>query len=1313
MAETPFKQELDGCLKRLKGLTAHLPPERIWPQITGVLDSFLALKAKTDKEKAELKGAIPRMAFLLYARVLATESKAEEIGADGKSLIDIYLEALAGLRDVGAMLLTRLVRRRADKGENPGPVLSKIPKQARLWVINSILLNPSLEPKNLRQAALDELADLKNAKSALIQEFLRERSKFAQPAAFAVQEALMSGPFGREVLEILDDQLFNNVQSGAKPDEALKDAALALACLRAPKSVSRLSPLLRTKDVPALLSLLKAIQRVCVPGDMKAARDVAKLLMDPDRRVQIRALQTLTKLAPKGLGRLFAALYKKDKALQGTLLTHLPLLTYADYKSFMQTLSEEARQGVYTSFFPVLAKLDPSEAGECLDAAAADRAHGNAFKTLKSLIPKPKPLPVFDAEKAAMTFEAPGEKPKDKGKKEKRGKSSFFSKLGSMGNSGETLSVQFGGKDDGGGRVSDYSGKKLAHPVYEAQTLKLVKFARSLLEGAVFQDCTLLEADFGGSLFKDARFINCVFKDCDFSRARFFDCSLENAAFSRCDFQNARLVQCELTLVDARESNFQRAGMHASKIRASRFTAVDFSRFSLTGTNAAGAEFIHCHFQNAVLKDLSVTDCAFTAPDFAACRVQGLATDSPVLLELEEQCYRERIVRMEQEAGGDAHANGPDKEAALLAARAAKKWFINRDMRAAERAFLTNNERRVNWCAEKLGPHKYEFFRILPLLLHSEMFERSRQNVPILPFACRMAEYQPDYTTLETAKKYFPDAELPKEEPDPVFIEALFTIGSVGTIAQSSDSDLDYWVCFDPEGMPEMLLDGLTFKLESIERWAEEKFGLEVHFFPMDQTLIQNNNFGFSDSESSGSAQALLLKEEFYRTAVSVAGKRPVWWLTPTEATQKDYAEVLSFIGRSKTPDRFIDLGNLEQIPLEEFFGASLWQIVKALKSPFKSIMKFALLEKYTAQDTEGKNRLLSDLLKENLRSGKTSIMQVDPYMLMFHEVGDYYTQVCDRDSLELVRLSFFLKTNVRGQLKEMEVPLRAEEKEIRDLATGQIGSLMCVRDLDIGEEWDFGKIISFGGMVNKFIIRTYLKVRDKLAKSKDIVITPEDLTKLGRKIFSTFSRREHKIEHVPFVSLGDSSFRVLHFAAYGKKMGQPSEWSIQGAQKVSTSKRLDLVDLKKGGLLAELLVWLTANGVYSSEVPVKGDYSISPVTTRDIKGLMDKLLDFFPPSETFNTDIGETLNPERIVKALFVLNLIKPREQNQILEVSIIYSTNWGELFCRTLPIKDNSLQAHPLEFLRRNAPQACLKEPVMEFFIPDRSKCPELMLS
>ena len=64
--------------------------------------------------------------------------------------------------------------------------------------------------------------------------------------------------------------------------------------------------------------------------------------------------------------------------------------------------------------------------------------------------------------------------------------------------------------------------------------------------------------------------------------------------------------------------------------------------------------------------------------------------------------------------------------------------------------------------------------------------------------------------------------------------------------------------------------------------WALVRFKIHVTFFLMDIFKARDNDFGGSTHESSGSAMARLLKEEFYRTMIHVAGRLPLWTALPT-----------------------------------------------------------------------------------------------------------------------------------------------------------------------------------------------------------------------------------------------------------------------------------------------------------------------------------------------------------------------------------------------------------------------------------------------
>ncbi|MBU1003068.1 MAG: class I adenylate cyclase [Proteobacteria bacterium] len=1273
---TQDAQQIPSLIKRLRGLTAHPPPQRLREDILRLVDDIAEQAAKND-------AALTETSLLLVSRAHS---------ANDPELETFYLSCLPGLGALAAPLAILACLRRLKDDPKAKPELSFIPNELLLHAVNRILLERLALLEPLRQAAIDALPKMAETPPEPVERFLEDCSHQGLAVAYPLREALMSGAYGRAWSEALTTAI-NSISVGQRPDKQLAARLDRHGCIADQGCITQLTALLVTQHVPTLLASLKLLAQADAEPAAAPAKAAAKLLLHPDKAVKAAALGVIAALAPGDQGKLFAALYKKDESIRPQIISRLPLLPEREYQLFAKTLGKAAKDldGV---LFATLAALEPDATLSHLEAAMAG-GNGAESAPLLELLPSFSPPAWSAADKAVADFKPIKSAKKTPAKEKKEKEGGFFSMFG--GGGGEALSVQFGdstvSESDG---TSEYAGRKMT-PIYEARTLQRIDFSRAFLDNAAFQQCTFVGVKFTNTLMRSTRFIECVFVDCDFSGARLFDCTMLDIQLQRSTCRDLAVCGSRITMFDASESDLRGLKCHDTRLRTCRFTACDLTDLQLRGCDCEGLELLlaqcsRANFNGSRLLRATVASTGFPSPAFG-----GLFTDNPALMRSEDRFLTTKAAALSGKVSSPAQAG-------TLAGETIRLWFETRTRRAQSLAFLHNNERRISWCCHKLGPEKAGFFHLAPFLLHSETFERHCDGLEPLPLDTRVAGYAVDYTTLEFARRFFPKAAPPMPVPDPILIEALYTIGSVGTVAQNADSDLDYWVCYDPEGMPENLIDGLMDKLEHIERWADETFGLEVHFFTMDLDHIRLNNFGFSDSESSGSAQALLLKEEFYRSAVCAAGKAPLWWVTPVGASDEDYTRIRTALAGGRAADRYVDLGNLVQIPPEEFFGASLWQIVKALKSPFKSIMKFGLLEKYIASGDNAAGLLLCDRLKDNLARGLTHLSRVDPYVLMFREISEHYIHTKEKDSLKLVRLSFFLKTKIPEFCASGLPPLRREEKQIRDMFNSPA---MAKGDAGSGADWTFNKLVSIGVLVNRFIVRTYMRVRDSQANTK-VAINPQDLTKLGRKIFATFSKRQHKIEHIPFLSITGNTFRVLHFTASGKKMGQPSHWDIQGAQEVTGMDRLQLANLRSGPDLAESLVWLTANGLYEPGMGVKGDYSISPVTTKDIESLLQKLLEFFPPKTVFNTDIGEMLNTERIIRAFFVLNLIQPREQNTLVEATIVYSTNWGELFCVTVPVKDKTLLNNPSEFLLLNVAQEFTEPPAMAYFMPERCSCP-----
>ena len=89
------------------------------------------------------------------------------------------------------------------------------------------------------------------------------------------------------------------------------------------------------------------------------------------------------------------------------------------------------------------------------------------------------------------------------------------------------------------------------------------------------------------------------------------------------------------------------------------------------------------------------------------------------------------------------------------------------------------------------------------------------------------------------------------------------------------------------------------------------------------------------------SSQHLLLLDEFYRSAVRIAGQRSLWQIVPPEMEEcyDEYVEKICSSGHIDC-SQSMDFGQLHHIPAEEYFGSNLWQLYKSIDSPYKSVLK-------------------------------------------------------------------------------------------------------------------------------------------------------------------------------------------------------------------------------------------------------------------------------------------------------------------------------------------------------------------------------------
>ncbi|MGD8559667.1 MAG: class I adenylate cyclase, partial [Gammaproteobacteria bacterium] len=391
------------------------------------------------------------------------------------------------------------------------------------------------------------------------------------------------------------------------------------------------------------------------------------------------------------------------------------------------------------------------------------------------------------------------------------------------------------------------------------------------------------------------------------------------------------------------------------------------------------------------------------------------------------------------------------------------------DLKQIKDRFVEINRQRLERTENALKWKQRNFLNLLPLFFHVNHKELPGYVSGDTPAG--ISQYSPDKQSLEAAKSLSKNFQYKESLAPRRDIHSLFIMGSVGTVAQSENSDFDIWLCYNPQ-LDDNRLTELRVKCDYIEVWAES-IGLEVHFFPMNADKFREGEAHKLSSESSGSTQHHLLLEEFYRTSILLAGRYPVWWLVPPEQ-EKNYDEFVNHLlhNRFVDDDDVIDFGGLSKVPVEEFFGAGLWQVYKGIDSPYKSVLKILLMESYASSYPQCE--LLSQQYKQKVYDGTTDLNVLDPYVILLQRLEDYLIRREETERLELVRRCFYFKVNV-----PLSAPSRGKDDWqracLKELTATWHWSNDYVDELDKRDEWKIHRVLQERKVLVEHLTNSYM----------------------------------------------------------------------------------------------------------------------------------------------------------------------------------------------------------------------------------------------
>ena len=530
-----------------------------------------------------------------------------------------------------------------------------------------------------------------------------------------------------------------------------------------------------------------------------------------------------------------------------------------------------------------------------------------------------------------------------------------------------------------------------------------------------------------------------------------------------------------------------------------------------------------------------------------------------------------------------------------------------------------------------------------------------------VPFG--IAHFTPDEESKKFIRSRFMSTSLSFDNPNP-FVQMLAVMGSVGTIAYNKKSDFDYWVCIDRTGVQAAQLANFYKKAEALQKWAVSEMKLDVHLFINDVASIKKNIFAEDDEEAFGTTVGAVLKDEFFRSSIIIAGKIPFWWAIPKSMMDRDYEELFENLP-DEVRDQFIDLGNLYEISREAFLGAALFQLIKSLGNPFKSIIKIGVLEKYLFSDPG--YLLLSQKLKMNIHRGNFENKMLDPYILMFEEVYDFYSTVLeDKNLLKILRQNLYLKIDPQlskysGMMKSQNLPYKVSEMAGYVEAWGWAQDE--VRDLDNFGNWDYNRIISFWNLVKKFMILSYQKISLKIPTlNLEKTVSESDFKLLSRKIKSHFSTEPDKIDN--YISFKDAPYEPVLYVDPVMDGMTESEWRMF-KRDTSSDEKFITTNIKSEKDLVKLLAWAAINGLYnpsSSRIKIQSRYLY--INQNHVIDILEKICSLFSPDAT-SLKNEYFLNPAFSGINIVILNF-NIENAEKIHTIHHLYWTSWGESYLK-----------------------------------------------
>lgn len=618
-----------------------------------------------------------------------------------------------------------------------------------------------------------------------------------------------------------------------------------------------------------------------------------------------------------------------------------------------------------------------------------------------------------------------------------------------------------------------------------------------------------------------------------------------------------------------------------------------------------------------------------------------------------------------------------------------------------------------------LLPAQRHFLEMLPALLHCHHPVLPGYGKHPAPSGIHGYRLRPEINQL--LERRFPGFKATDHRLQTTSIQGLYLMGSSGTLAQNIHSDLDCWVCMDhaPNQQDRVALQE---KCSAISEWAK-RLRLEVHFFIMHDESFRQKVRANMTIEDCGDTQHYLLLDEFYRTAIPLAGRHPLWWLMPCDNKlnrnldqQQDFYQGFRktlFTQRFIKQNNYLDFGDTGVIPIREYLSASVWTLFKAIQSPHKALIKLMLLESYIVD--HGKKNNLSDQLKSFLHGESNELESLDPYLQIYQHIENYLQETDQSTRLDVLRRCFYRKVDIK--VSRLGATLRAQIAENRQQSQLSLWRHQLLLELieqwgwsneriaheDNIDKWPLAEQVRERRDIDRELIAIYRflehKAKEQLSKHDyNAHLNAPEMRLLERQLNIVFRHARHKVGY----RVADIDTRLVKRSASNLFLAQRDlsehhnghinkSWALH----THSHPEKNTSPLYSARTLEQIIMWSILNGMASKQtvfLPVAAQRNTNRPHSFFNEIKRDKIVReiFNFVAEEFSSDyaIRELDAKAKITRCLVLINsqmkgddnlldrvVLSERDDplsytgvphNMVRQLSMTWENNWGEIFQR-----------------------------------------------